>query len=401
MSLHTKYPFFIRAYNRIFSKTIIDYQQLITTSQKQIGASDFGAANYEDRLKRLCHAINTEAQLHPFGALIQKERLKNVLKNRLRAVQYLQQHPSIEQEPIAPPIIIAGLQRTGTTFLQRLLASDPQNRALLSWEALNPIPFQGNHEQQKRIQQALLSQKALKYMSPIFFSIHPVEFDSPEEDILLNDMTLLSAIPEATMHVPSFSQWVANQDHHLAYDWLIKMLQVLQWKKDPKTWVLKTPQHLEYMDVIAQQFPQAVIIQTHRHPKECIPSFCSMVYHSRKIFSQQVDPLEVAHHWLNKNIYMLQKTMTVRKTIPNLKVIDIYYQDLVKDPVGSIRQLYEEINRPWNATIAQSIQQATVRNKKNKYGKHHYHMSDFGLSVSKIEEAFAFYLNQHPRLYNS
>jgi hypothetical protein len=398
MSLHSQYPFLIRAYNRLFSNTQLDYKKLILATQKSVGATDFGASDYENRLKLLCDSINEEAQLHPFGAFANKERLKGVLKNRLRAIQLFKEQPAILETQLKTPIIIAGLQRTGTTFLQRLLASDSDNRALLSWEALNPIPLKGNNEEKKRIKQALMGQKALHYISPVFFSIHPVEFDSPEEEILLNDMTLLSAIPEATLNVPTFSKWVAAQDHKTAYDWMIKMLKVLEWKKASKTWVLKTPQHLEYMDVVAQKFPKSVIIHTHRHPKECIPSFCSMVYHSRKIFSKEVDPIVVAKHWINKNVEMLKHTMQVHQNNPNIKVIDLYYSDLIKDPIAAVQHIYAQIGRPWDARIEAELKQATVRNKKNKYGKHEYNMADFGLTNASIEADFSFYLEAHPQL---
>lgn len=398
MSLHSQSPFLIRAYNRLLSNTHIDPKKLILAAQKSVGHSDFGASDYEDRLTRLCDSINQEADLHPFGAFANKERLKGVLKNRLRAIQLFKEQPDILKTQLKAPIIIAGLQRTGTTFLQRLLASDSDNRALLSWEALNPIPLNKRNEEKKRIQQALIGQKALHYMSPVFFSIHPVEFDSPEEEILLNDMTLLSAIPEATLNVPTFSEWVAAQDHHIAYDWMIKMLKVLEWKKASKTWILKTPQHLEYMDVVTQKFPESVIIHTHRHPRECIPSFCSMVYHSRKIFSKNVDPIVVAKHWLNKNIKMLKHTMQVHQNTPKIKVIDLYYTDLVKDPIGTVKAIYAQIGRPWDARIEAELKQATIRNKKNKYGKHEYNMADFGLTNASIESDFSFYLEAHPRL---
>ncbi|MCP4438056.1 MAG: sulfotransferase [Aureispira sp.] len=398
MSLNSKYPFLVRAYNRLVKNKPIDYKQLIKSVQKSVAYTNFGASDYEKRLELLCQSINDEAQLHAFGVFANKERLKGVLKNRLRAIQLFEEHPEVLQENIQPPIIIAGLQRTGTTFLQRLLAADENNRALLSWEALNPIPLKGKNEEKKRIKQALIGQKALRYLSPVFFSIHPVEFDSPEEEILLNDISLLSAIPEATMNVPSFSKWVAAQDHGIAYDWMIKMLKVLQWKKAPKTWVLKTPQHLEYMDVVAKKFPESVIIHTHRHPTECIPSFCSMVYHSRKIFSKEVNPMEVANHWVTKNISMLKHTMQVRKNNPNLKIIDLYYQDLVKDPIGSIKNIYSQIGRSWDAIVEASLQQATVRNKKNKYGRHEYKMENFGLTNESINNDFSFYLNEYPNL---
>lgn len=388
-------PFLIQAYNRIFPLKPLNAQQLLLSAQKSIGFSDFGDTNFENRLEFLCKTINEEANLHPFGVFITQERLKGILKNRLRAVKLLQQESKILASEIKPPIIIVGLQRTGTTFLQRLLAADSNNRALRSWEALNPVPFGNKNDVAQRIKQAKISQKALHYISPTFFSIHPVEYDSPEEDVLLNDMTLLSAVAEATMHVPTYSRWVAAQDHNLAYDWMKKMLQILQAETTPKTWVLKTPQHLEYLDVVAQQFPQAVIIHTHRHPKECIPSFCSMVYHSRKIFSKEVDALEVAEHWVNKNVYMLQQAIKTRQNYPNLQVIDVAYQDLVKAPITTAKKIYEQIGRPWSDALEVDFNNALLQNKKDKYGQHHYNKADFGLTDQSIEDTFDFYVKQY------
>jgi len=393
--LTSKYPLPIRLYNFFFWKRSIRAQALLHKARKKTGLNDLGDAQLEARLERLCQAINKEAKLHAFGIFITKERLKSVLRNRLRAVEYIKQHPSILNEAIKPPIIITGLQRTGTTFLQRLLATLPNNRALLSWEALNPIPLEGENEQQKRIQQALMSQQALQYIAPEFFSIHPVEYDSPEEEILLNDMTLLSAVPEATMDVPSYSQWVAQQDHTVAYEWMLKMLQVLQWKQPPKRWVLKTPQHLEYMQVIAKQLPQAVVIQTHRHPRECIPSFCSMVYHSRRVFSAKVDPVASANHWVNKNAMMLRNMLKVRKDNPQLRVIDVYYQDLVKNPLATIQSIYQQIGLPWEEAMTRAIENASQNNRKNKYGKHQYDMADFGLTEQSIAKTFDFYIQKY------
>ena len=50
-----------------------------------------------------------------------------------------------------------------------------------------------------------------------------------------------------------------------------------------------------------------------------------MVYHSRKIFSQEVEPIAVAKHWVHKNVEMLKHTMQVHQNNPTIKVIDLYY----------------------------------------------------------------------------
>ena len=90
--------------------------------------------------------------------------------------------------------------------------------------------------------------------------------------------------------------------------------------------------------------------------------------------------------------------MAVRKNNPNLKIIDLYYTDLIKDPIACIQNIYAQMGRPWDARIEAELKQATIRNKKNKYGKHEYDMADFGLTNASIEQDFSFYLDAHPRL---
>ena len=152
MRLKSSYPFLIRCYNRIIPVKAIEAHQLVKSVQKKTGLHDFGEAAYLNRLQRLCAAMNKEAKLHSFGVFMSKVRLKGLLNNRLLAVDLLKRHPEILEQELLPPVFITGLQRTGTTFLQRLLAADQTNhRALLSWEALNPIPLQRKNEQQKRL----------------------------------------------------------------------------------------------------------------------------------------------------------------------------------------------------------------------------------------------------------
>ena len=92
--------------------------------------------------------------------------------------------------------MIAGLQRTGTTLLHRLLACDSSLRSLRSYEAIAPLASERSllsrvHGRDARWLEAKLSERALLYMAPDFFAIHPVEADAPEEDVLAARLQLL------------------------------------------------------------------------------------------------------------------------------------------------------------------------------------------------------------------
>jgi Sulfotransferase family len=60
-----------------------------------------------------------------------RTHLLDLLKTRLRLVDAWkrQPHDEVESSPIARPIFITGMPRSGSTFLHELLAADPALRA--------------------------------------------------------------------------------------------------------------------------------------------------------------------------------------------------------------------------------------------------------------------------------
>ncbi|MCB9283604.1 MAG: sulfotransferase [Lewinellaceae bacterium] len=385
-------PLLIRAYNSIGKNGPLHPAALLDTAARRTGLTDFGDDLFREPLEKLVQSINEEARLHPFGRFISRERLVNLLGNRLRATEFRKQHPEIAEQKIQAPIVITGLQRTGTTFLHRLLAADPNLRALRSWEALHPAPLQWPvSDRDPRIGKARTAERALRYMSPEFFAIHPVEHNAPEEEILLLDNSLRSTVPEATLHVPGFAAWIETQDHRPAYDMLYHLLQLLQWQQPGKRWVLKTPHHLEFLDVLFQVFPDAKVIHTHRNPLETMGSFCSMVYFSRHVFSDEVDRHEIGRHWLRKTAHMVRRARDFQQENPKAAILDVNYADLVENPLPIVQKIYEFAGQPLTPETESALMQALALNRQHKYGKHQYQLSDFGLDEAAVSEVYNFH----------
>lgn len=358
---------------------LLNKDKLIRIARRKTGLNDLGKYFWDEPFDRLLDSYNHEARLHPIGNFITGKRLMNLLTVRLRAEHWFKKFPEILEQELYPPIIIAGLQRTGTTKLHRLLTADPNNRVLRSWEALNPAPFKLNARKDKRIRIARTSEKALRLMTPGFFAIHPVEHLAPEEDILLLDVSFLSTTPEATSHVPSYSKWLEETDQSLAYEYGSRLLRLLQWQKPARNWVLKSPHHLEFLHLVEKYYGNPHFIWPHRDPAECIPSFLSMVCHSRALFSDEVRINDVSEHWVAKTAYMLNKALSYRQEKNHaLNFTDILYEELVRDPMGQLEKIYER-HGGINDSLAQKFQMAEVKNPKGKYGSHHYKLRDFGL----------------------
>ncbi|MBK8490367.1 MAG: sulfotransferase [Saprospirales bacterium] len=223
-----------------------------------------------------------------------------------------------------------------------------------------------------------------------FFAIHPVEHHAPEEEILLLDNSLRSTVPEATLHVPGFAAWIETQDHRPAYQMLYQMLQLLQWQEPGKRWVLKTPHHLEFLDVLFAVFPDAKVIHTHRSPVETMGSFCSMVYFSRHIFSDQVDRHEIGRHWLRKTAHMLRRAHDFRQSHPENAILDVDYTNLVDNPLAIVREIYDFAGQPLTPDTEAALMRALALNRQHKYGKHQYQLSDFGLHEEVVKETYHF-----------
>jgi len=369
------------------TKIKLEKDSLIKSAKKVSGLNDLGSMFWDEPLDRMLKSLNDEARLSPIGRFITKQRLVNVLAVRLRAEDLFKKHPEILEQELYPVMLVIGLQRTGTTKLQRLLASDPDNRALLSWEALNPAPINGDMKDGKeRIKFAKMSENALKIMSPGFFAIHPVEHLAPEEDVLLLDVSFMSQTAEAITHVPSYAAWLEQTDQSLAYEYMVKLLKLLQWQRPGKRWVLKTPHHLEFLDLVDKYFGNVQYIWTHRNVYECIPSFLSMVSYSRVMFSDKVDKHEVAEHWVKKNGYMLKRALEFHeKNSHRTHFTDVPYQELVQDSMAVIHKIYSDRKESISPELEKIFQESSKKNPKGKYGQHVYSLEDFGIDEKYID----------------
>jgi hypothetical protein len=371
--------------------------EVLSDARRKVALDDFGDEGFREPLEVLVDSINREAQLNPVGRMIIRGRIVGVLTNKLVAQDVLKRHPEILDIAVEAPIVVAGLARTGTTMLHRLIAQDPAIRSLASWEAINPAPAKQKAGQKKdpRFAQAAAAAKGLKYMSPGFFAIHPAEPDAPEEEVILLEQAFLTTTPEAMMNVPTYSKWLEAQDHVPAYQALKRMMQYLQWQrpglgKDVR-WVLKTPHHQEYFDPLLEVFPKALLVHTHRDPLKTSPSLFSMLTHLQMIFSDEVDPKRVASHWLDKIENMARRTLATRERVGDRGFIDVSYYDLIKDPLPAVARIYEAAGLELTTPAVGRMQASQKVNKQHKYGRHKYSLAEFGMTKEDVESRIAAY----------
>jgi len=363
----------------------LDYDKLLEKAKGNTGLQFFGADFNEEALQVLIKSINEEAQLHPFGNLMIREKLIGQLENRLWAEHWFMKNPEILEQEVLPILMITGLQRTGTTKMQRLLSNQEGARALMSWEALYPAPIKEAKEKAKRIRRTNRNEKAVKFISPTFQSIHPIHTDQPEEDVLLLDVHFMSSSSEAIMHVPEYASWLEEQDHSEAYAYEKKLLKLLQWQRGGKFWVLKSPHHLQYLDEFTCVFPESNIVWMHREIENCIASFLSMLYYSRSMFTRDIDKHALKSHWLNKLSLMLDGGLSFRDSNPD-QITDVKFKDFMTDERRVVSQIMTHmLNRDYKTINA-------LGNNRSYISNHRYQLEDWQIEPTELEITFERYI---------
>ena len=94
--------------------------------------------------------------------------------------------------------------------------------------------------------------------------------------------------------LPSYYRWLLYEaDHHPAYGYHRMFLQHLQ-SGVAGQWLLKSPAHLWQLDALVAEYPDALIVQTHRDPLNVISSISALTHHLRHLASDESSITECA-----------------------------------------------------------------------------------------------------------
>ena len=376
----------------------INANEILDQAKSETGLSYLGEPLFFEGLNRLIDSINNEANLNEIGIQAQPIRIQGLLTNRLRFEEDLKKFPEILDQEIIAPIVIVGLPRTGSTMTHRLLASDPNHTAMLWWEGRYPslLPGEKRGDIKARMDLGKAEVDAVVAASPEALDIHPWDYKGADEEILLLEHNFLSTVPESFMALPSYSEWIEEQDHALAYEDLKKFIQYLQWQnpgREKKRWVLKSPHHLGFIDKMISVFPDAKIIQTHRDPIKTVPSFCSMCANLFEPLTTNFDKVFIGKHWSNKLTRALNHCMNISEQHPD-NFLDLEFLNMIKDPIDEMKKIYEFIGESFGEKTEVAME-AWREENKHEMGAHKYSLEEYDLTESQINNNFAKYQQKY------
>jgi hypothetical protein len=337
--------------------------------------------------------LNEQPGLHSMGRLSVRHILVTNLVNRLRIQDLVSRHPEVLDEPVDAPIVIAGVNRSGTTFLQRLLSRDPQVRGIPFWQAMSPLPVGRLDapvpDPDPRVKAGAAALRFTYWRAPELASMHEMINDEPDEEIPILAMGFASPLYEYMAVVPEFVRWYTATDHTDGYLYFRRTLQVMQWIKPGGRWLLKSPSHLEVLRPLLIAFPDATVVQTHRDPVTAVVSLASLTVYGQRANLAHPDP-----HLIGKltadYVERLLRGAVRDRAADDKRFVDIQFRSLISDPIGEVRRLYEVAGLTLDAAAERRMRDWIDR-EQPRQGRHTYAAEDFKLDVPALRKRFAFY----------
>ena len=359
--------------------------------------SDWGDdLSFVPTLQLFLDSCRTSAGLGPGGWRLWRKVVLRHLRNRLSVQAFLTAHPSVTGVDISAPIVITGLPRTGTTLLHNLFALDPANRVLRFWEALQPVPADGwdagDRRREQLVAQAQTWLERLYALTPEFRSIHALEAEGPEECDSLLQNSFTSQHFDDMFDAPAYSDWLNRAELGHEYSFYGRQLQILTGRnQERRTWVLKSPGHLGYLETVASAFPGCLIVLCHREVNEALASYASLVMAVRSPHTERISPARVGRHVLHRCSIAVARALAARSALGDERFADVAYGDLLHDPVAVVGRIYRICGRALSPEAEAAMRRWLAANPQHKHGRHHYSLSAFGLTPSEVSAAMAEY----------
>jgi hypothetical protein len=365
-------------------------ESLHERAMEATGFSDFGDSGYRDGLSRL---LSAASEVPGRDARVLDHVARAALRpliGRLHSESGWRQHPECMSVALQGPVLITGMPRTGTTALHKLLALDQQFQVIERW--LIPHPkVRPPRELWPSDPHYQLATQEQSVEEPEIGAAHHVSPDEPDECHELMSQTFAVKPFGSVAPTAHYDDWLAKQDMRPTYCRHANNLRLIGAEQPARIWLLKNPNNSHSIEAFLDVFPEAQVIQTHRHPLQAMTSLVS-------ILAGIYDPLEggnpcaVAERevaWWADAMCSMDRARSLHPE----RFHDVDYRCFVTDPIDTVRQVYDDLGLLLSPSTAASMQRWLQINPPNKHGKHHYR-ADTGITPRLISMRFGEYIKR-------
>jgi energy-converting hydrogenase Eha subunit C len=222
---------------------------------------------------------------------------------------------------------------------------------------------------------------------PGLATAHAVAANEPEECYQLLETAAFSITFVLYYDIPAYwAKLMASSadDARDAYRHFRDQVAIMQSRVAGRRWLSKSPAHLLFLDTLLETFPDAAIVIPHREPLEAIPSLCSLIALARSAASDDIDSAHVGATALDWFLASSRRAEAARATLTAPRILDVTYANLLADPIGTVRAIYDRFGYPFTAEFERRMRDWLARNPQHKHGVHRYSLAQFGLDPARV-----------------
>ncbi len=374
----------------------LDSDMLHAKASADTGLDDFGPDDYRERLDVYLAALREISGMHDAGVVNFYAQLLQLLKNRLLLTDLLARHPEIGDIELLPPVVIAGLPRTGTTHLHNLLGAASTFRTLPYWEGVEPYPMaaEAGAEPDPRKTRMDVAVSVMNVVMPYFPLMHEMTTDHVHEEIQLLANDVSTMLLETLSDVPRWRDYYLAHDQTPHYEHLATQLKALQFLRGGRRWLLKSPQHLEQLPVLDRVFPGVVVVCTHRDPVPVVLSMIAMITYSARMHRSPVPVDQIAASWVDRLELMLAALVRDRDLIGPDRSTDLRFDDFMADELGGAEAVYALAGEPVTDEASTAMADYLSAHQRGRLGRVATSCDMFGLDEDDLRARFAPYVQR-------
>jgi len=347
------------------------------------GGSETGGRSQEDaedfrlRLEMLCTALVSEARLNPLGETIAHGQIVRVLRQRLALGRLWEREPHLASTPLAPPILVIGQMRAGTTRIHRLLAADPAHSSTRFCDSWNPVP---GTPDLRRIGSTLALLGA-RQINPWMDTIHPFAAGRADEELGWLASALNHCAYEVQWRLPSFTAFSEARDAAPLYREFARILRTdaARHGNAQRPRVMKVPQFAEDVPALLAQFPDARIVVARRAPGEVVRSAISLVANQMTIQSDHACLDWIEGEWQRKIAMRDQRAEKGLADFPGA-IAHVDFADLESDWEAAITGAYHSLGIELGAPALTAMRREQRRAGKERHVRHARDMQAFHMA---------------------
>lgn len=356
----------------------LDPESLIAAARANTGLTDFGSEDWREPFEKLVETLNSEANLNMTGRLMARADIIRLLEGRLKVEKAYLDHPEIEDEVIERPIFIVGQGRTGTSILQKLLGLDPENRTLMTWEAMFPVD---DEPVEARIAKADAHFALWTGVAPQLDRIHDWGGNEPIETILAESMSFqCPAWLNLIGLTPGFNAFITDDHRRNSLGYAKRVMKLCQWQRPGGRWVVKSPEATAYLPLVVEIFEGVRLVWPHRDPIRAMASAVNMIGNFVWARSDVLPPSSVFDFMTDSQASAARLSGPIEHiesgAIPPGQLANIRYDELIADPLAALERTYAQIDIELGDEGRKAIETYFAENPQSERKPHRYDVGD-------------------------